>query len=268
MRTSGSRAVRGFLVAAAIGATTLGALTTSAFAAPAHRNPLAKLTAGQIATKAIGDLKSASSFHFRQSFKAQGQTYTISLSVNHHGCTGNFTLGDMGGAVFLEIGSTVYLQPDDQFWTFAGVPAADLSTVHGMWVEVTGASGDPGSPDPQICAAKNFASEFGLQSKNLIKGKTAKVAGHSALQIKGKKGLPSYYVTISSTPEFLTANSKQQGLYTFSAYGAKVTLTAPPASEILQDPPTGTGPTVRTAARAAHPAASVIQAVQALLARG
>jgi hypothetical protein len=268
MGISVSRAMRGLLVAVAVGATTFGALTASAYAAPAHRDPLAKLTADKIAAKAIGDLKSASSFHFRQSFKAQGQTYTVSLSVNHHGCTGKFTLGDMGGAVFLEIGSTVYLQPDDQFWTFAGVPAADLGTVHGMWIEITGAFGSPGSPNPELCAAKEFASEFGLQSKNLIKGKTAKVAGHSALQLKGKKGLPSYYVTISSTPEFLTANSRQQGMYTFSAYGAKVTLTAPPASEILQDPPTGTGPTVRTAGRAAHPVASVIQAVQTLLARG
>lgn len=268
MRTSGSRAVRGFLVAAAIGATTLGALTTSAFAAPAHRNPLAKLTAGQIATKAIGDLKSASSFHFYQAMKMQGLTSTISMSVSRQGCIGNVTLGGIGGFVWLEIGPTVYLQPNDQFWTFAGVPAADLSSVHGMWIDLNNTPGIPVSANVQLCAAKNFAWDFGLQSKNLVKGKTTKLTSHhiAALQLKGKKGLPSYYVTISSKPEFLTANSKQAGPFTFSAYGAKVTLTAPPASEIIQDPPTGTGPTIRFAGRAAHPVASVIQAVRTLLA--
>ncbi len=221
---------------------TCGPLALSATAVPSAPagNPLARLTADQIAKKAATDLKAAASFHYHGSGKASGQTVSISMSVTHKGCTGWIGDGRNGGFAILAIGKTVWIQPNDKFWEYAGVPASQLSAVHGKWLEITGTgSNSLSAAFAPFCNANKLVSTLAPQLTGLVKGKTIKISGHRALQLRNGTGLESIYVSISSKPEILRISD--DGTISFSAYGARVTLPPPPASDVITLPGTSVG---------------------------
>jgi hypothetical protein len=214
-----------------------GPLALSATAAPSAQagNPLARLTADQIAKKAATDLKAAASFHYHGSGKDSGQTVSISMSVTHKGCTGSIGYGSHGGFAILVIGKAAWIQPNDKFWEYAGVPASQLSLVHGKWLEVTGTGSNSLSAVlAPFCNANKLLSLLAPQLTGLVKGKTIKISGHRALQLRNRSAHESIYVSISSKPEILRISD--DGTINFSAYGARVTLTPPPASDVITLP--------------------------------
>jgi len=214
-----------------------GPLALSATAAPSAQagNPLARLTADQIAKKAATDLKAAASFHYHGSGKASGQTVSISMSVTHKGCTGSIGDGSNGGFAILVAGKAAWIQPNDKFWEYAGVPASQLSLVHGKWLEVTGTgSNSLSAVFAPFCNANKLLSLLAPQLTGLVKGKTIKISGHRALQLRNRSAHESIYVSISSKPEILRIGDN--GTINFSAYGARVTLTPPPASDVITLP--------------------------------
>jgi hypothetical protein len=216
---------------------TCGPLALSAAAAPSAPagNPLAGLTADQIAKKAATDLKAAASFHYHGSGKASGQTVSISMSVTHKGCTGWIGDGRNGGFAILAIGKAAWIQPNDKFWEYAGVPASELSAVHGKWLETTGTgSNSLSAAFAPFCNPNKLVSALAPQLTGLVRGKTIKISGHSALQLRNGSGRESIYVSISSKPEILRISDN--GTINFSAYGARVTLTPPPASDVITLP--------------------------------
>ena len=225
-------------VAAVIAAgATCGTLALSATAAPSAPagNPLAPLTADQIAKKAATDLKAAASFHYHGSSKDSGQTYSISLSVTHKGCTGWFGDGRNGGFAILGIGKKLWIQPNDKFWEYVGVPASALPTVHGKWLEATGTgSNSVSAAFVPFCSASKLVSALAPQLTGLVKGKTIEISGHLALQLRNGSGQESIYVSISSKPEILRISD--DGTITFSEYGARVRLTPPPSSDVITLP--------------------------------
>ena len=216
---------------------TCGPLALSATAAPSAPagNPLVPLTADQIAKKAATDLKAAASFHYHGSGKDSGQTVSISMSVTHKGCAGSIGDGRHGGFAMLAIGKTVWIQPNDKFWEYVGFPASQLSTVHGKWLEITGTGSNSLSAGfVPFCNANKLVSILAPQLTGLVKGKTIKISGHPALQLRNGSGRESIYVSISSKPEILRISDK--GTINFSAFGARVTLTPPPASDVIKLP--------------------------------
>ena len=205
---------------------------TAAPSAPAG-NPLAGLTADQIARKAATDLKAAASFHYHGSGKDSGQTVSISMSVTHKGCTGSIGDGRNGGFAILAIGKTVWIQPNDKFWEYAGFPASQLSVVHGKWLEITGTgSNSLSAAFVPFCNANKLVSILAPQLTGLVKGKTMKISGHPALQLRNGSGRESIYVSISGKPEILRISD--DGTISFTAYGARVMLTPPPASDVIK----------------------------------
>ena len=216
---------------------TCGTFALSATAAPLAPagNPLARLTADQIAKKAVTDLKAAASFHYHGSGKTSGQTVSISMSVTHKGCTGWIGAGRHGGFAILAIGKTAWIQPNDKFWEYAGIPASELPAVHGKWLKDTGTGSNSLSVAlAPFCNANKLVSTLTPQLTGLVKGKTTKISGHPALQLRNTSGSESIYVSISSRPEILRISDN--GTITFSAYGARVTLTPPPASDVIKLP--------------------------------
>ena len=216
---------------------TCGPLALSATAAPSAPagNPLVRLTADQIAKKAATDLKAAASFHYHGSGKASGQTVSISMSVTHKGCTGWIGASRNGGFAILAIGKTVWIQPNDKFWEYVGVPASQLSAVHGKWLETTGTgSNSLSAAFAPFCKANKLVSMLAPQLTGLVKGKTIKISGHPALRLRNGSGRESIYVSISSKPEILRISDN--GTINFSAYGARVRLTPPPASDVIKLP--------------------------------
>ena len=219
---------------------TCGPFALSATAAPSAPSapagkPLARLTADQIAKKAAADLKAAASFHYHGSGKDSGQTVSISMSVTHKGCTGWIGDGRNGGFAILAIGKNAWIQPNDKFWEYVGFPASELSAVHGKWLEITGTGSNSLSVAfAPFCNADKLVSTLAPQLTGLVKGKTIKISGHPALQLRNGSGLESIYVSISSKPEILRISDN--GTISFSAYGARVTLTPPPASNVINLP--------------------------------
>jgi hypothetical protein len=224
---------------------TCGTFALSAAAAPSAPsapagNPLARLTADQIAKKAATDLKAASSFHYHGSGKSSGQTVAISMSVTHKGCTGSIRDSSIGGFAIVAIGETVWIQPNDKFWEYVGIPASELSMVHGKWLEMTGTgSNSPSAAFAALCSANKLVSALAPHLTGLVKGKTIKISGHRALQLRTSSGQESIYVSISSKPEILRISD--DGTINFSAYGARVTLTPPPPADVIQLPSTSAG---------------------------
>ena len=223
------------IAAAVIAAGTLcGPLALSANAAPAG-NPLAGLTADQIASRAAADFEAAASFHYRGSGKDSGQTISISMSVTHQGGTGSIGYGSHGGFAVLDIGKTVWIQPDDKFWEYVGVPASEVPLVHGMWLLPAGSGGNTlVAVLASLCHASKLLSILAPQLTGLVKGKTIKISGHRALQLRNISGQESIYVSISSKPEILRISN--DGTITFSRYGARVTLTPPPPGDVITLP--------------------------------
>jgi hypothetical protein len=216
---------------------TCGTFALAAAAAPLAQagNPLARLTADQIAKKAVTDLKAATSFHYHGSTKQSGEVLAISMSVTHNGCTGSIRDGSHGTVAILSIGSTVWLQPSNEFWEYVGLPASDLSSVQGKWLKTTGTgSNSVSAAFAPLCDTNQLVSTLAPQLTGLVKGKTVKVSGHAALQLQNSSGQESIYVSISSKPEIL--RTSDNGTINFSAYGASVTLTPPPAADVITLP--------------------------------
>src|SRR5580693_2586370 len=46
--------------------------------------------------------------------------------------------GSSGGFAIVAIGKTVWIQPNDKFWGHLGIPASEVSLVHGLWLKFTG----------------------------------------------------------------------------------------------------------------------------------
>jgi hypothetical protein len=235
MNSSLSRTVRGLGTAVAAGAIVGGTLLASTAHASPAGNPLGSLSATQIAQKAMADLKAAPSFHYYGSGRYEKQSVSISLSVTAKGCTGSMSVSGQGSLNVVLIGSTLYMQPSDALWKKDGIPAAELSKVHGKWLKLTGASSQSAG---LLCSASKLSGAFGIgKLTGLVKGKTIKLYGHSALQLKAG-GADSLYVSISAKPELLRI-SASDGTINFNDYGAKVKLTAPPASDIITIPGSG-----------------------------
>ena len=118
-------------------------------------------------------------------------------------------------------------------------PASQLPAVHGKWLEITGTGSNSLSAGfAPFCNANKLVSILAPQLTGLVKGKTIKISGHPALQLRNGSGRESIYVSISSKPEILRISDN--GTISFSAYGARVTLTPPPASDVIK--PTDASP--------------------------
>ena len=220
-------------VAAAIAGTAI--LASAAACGTTASRPLAGLSAGQIAARAITDLKAASSVHFAGSVTDSGATYAVDVTAGSANCAGTLGIPGHGSFALLKIGQTLWIKPDGQFWASVGASPANLHLAEGKYVQAS--PGDPVFTSvTMLCSPAQFADSLGSQMDHLVKGATTTIAGQSALQLRDTSTPGSAYVTISASPEFLrldAQNGGSQGQVDFSDYDAPVTLTPPPASTTI-----------------------------------
>jgi hypothetical protein len=201
-------------------------------------DPLASLTARKVATEAIANFKAASTMTLAANLNESGKNIVFNLGLKPgHGCTGTFRESGVGGAKFVIIGETFYLDLDDQFWkSESGSHAsAVIAFVDGRYIKTS-----VNVPGLSLVAKACDLSErmvSRLATGTFTKGKLTTLAGARVLPIEAPNG-EMLYVTDTSKPEIaeiVTAkNSGDQvtGKVAFSV-GAPVTLTAPPASQVL-----------------------------------
>jgi hypothetical protein len=222
------------LLAAAIMCATLGAGLAGYGTASAatSSSPLSGLSADQIATKAVADLKAASTVHVTGDVSSSGQTYDLDLTlVRAQGCTGTMAVAGTGSFKLIAIGNQVWIKPDQQFWQKEGATAAVLNVVSGKYLKVK-ATSQLGSLSG-FCQPSQLAGSFGRPAAGLVKGTTTTISGQQALQIKDTGDSASILVSDTAKPQILRLSGGSQGTIDFSSYNSPVTLTAPPAADTL-----------------------------------
>jgi hypothetical protein len=216
--------------------TTASSPSAAAASAKPSANPLAGLTADQIVSKTTADFKAASSVHVAGWVEESGQTVALDLALGAKGCTGTFEFQGHGSIVLVQIGQTVWIKPDKQFWKSEGgiSDPAILQFLAGKYMQ--GSVKDSSvSGIEQLCDPRQFASLLSRHSNNLVKGKTTTISGLPALQIEDTRnsGSASAYVTISASPEFLRLDRDTSGHLDFTSYNVPMVLTPPPADETV-----------------------------------
>jgi hypothetical protein len=198
----------------------------------------------QIVQKSVADLKAASSVRITGQVVNSGQTIAVDLTdVAAKGCQGTIGLAApatsstkavSGTADIVEVDSIVYMKLSNSFFTSAGLPASEFSQVSGKYIKL--ASGSNLASFAQLCNPSTLSTAFAKEDTGFVKAGTATVNGQPTLAFKQPKN-PSngtVYVSESATPQILRiAGPAGQGSIDFSDYNASVTITAPPASQVI-----------------------------------
>jgi hypothetical protein len=213
---------------------------SSASAAPSvggAQDPLAGRTAAQVATTAMANLKAASSVTMAGTLSQSGTSYDLNLGLKPgQGCAGTIGEGSKGSFKIIVIGKTVYFNPDSTFWkSSAGANASTvIALVNGRYIKTSTSNADMAS----LASLCNLSRTLGSTAVTgtLTKGTPTTLAGTPVLPLNNSNG-STFYVTDTSTPQVVkmiqtkdTGNGT--GTLTFSV-GAPVTLTAPPASQVI-----------------------------------
>jgi len=228
----------GVLAAAAVLSATACSSSSSSTSA------LAGLSPDQIVQKSVADLKAASSVRITGQVVSSGQTITLDLTdVAAKGCQGTIGLAApatssskavSGTANIIQVDSTVYMKLSDSFFTGAGLPASEFSQVSGKYIKL--ASGSNLASFAQLCNPSTLSTAFSKEDSGFVNAGTATVNGQPTVAFKQPKN-PSngtVYVSESATPQILRiAGPAGQGSVDFSDYNASATITAPPASQVI-----------------------------------
>jgi hypothetical protein len=223
--------VSAFLAVGAAGCGSAGPASTSA---SSKANPLATLSADQIASKAVADLRTAAAVHVAGSVTDSGQPIGLNLTLVHgKGCDGSMSMQNRGSFLLIMIGTAVWLQPDEKFWkSVGGSDPAVLKILAGKYMK-TSAKGGLGGLG-QLCDPSKLLGSL-KNMTGLVKGKNATISGQPALQITDGAKSGFVYVSVSARPQLLriTSTGSSSGQLDFTGYGTPVPLTAPPASQTL-----------------------------------
>jgi hypothetical protein len=195
-------------------------------------DPLASMTANQVVTKALGDLKSAPSFGISgTTVDGQGVLESMRLEYKHGtGCEGTVSWGNKGSLYLVVIGGTAWEKPDNAYWkTYEGTSAAHVIALIGGRYLKGSASDSYFAALAQLC--DTFASSFEVP-KDLVKEAATTVDGQRVVPLTDKKGTTD--VTDTSSPRILRVTGTNAGISTGLSFTySLVSLTAPPAGQTI-----------------------------------
>lgn len=205
-------------------------------------DPLAGLTAKQIDTKVISEMKSAPAFTLAGEGKSQGEKAVLSFAFSGDGCSFSFDIGSKGSETILVIGKNVWMKADAAFWKSAGAQAGGMgATFAGKYVKLPADGAQAFSRGMAGCDRKQMLSTYAAASsvpKDLVKGAKTTVDGQQVYTLTSKSQGTTMYVTDVSAPrmiEVVESKSATSGQFTIS-YGIPKSIAAPPASESVSMP--------------------------------
>lgn len=229
-----------FTTKAVLGVAAAAAVCLSAAGCGGSSDPLAGMTAKQIATKAISDLKSAPSFTATGSGPYDGHTATMSFGVKGNGCTMTMDMGSKGSMAMTMIGNSAWIKGDATFWKAAtagqGGGTADMGNMFaGKYLKIPAEAGSVLSQTAGTCDVNQMTSSSSQMplTVDVAKGTMTTVNGQRVYTLTDKAKDITMYVTDTSAPQIVKIVSKQNGNsgeFTI-AYGVPKSITAPPASE-------------------------------------
>ena len=234
MRTAAGAVVGASCLAAAA----CGGLTAETLRASSIADPLAGQAGNKVLTVATANAEAAASLTINGTVSQSGKSITIDLGIKRgQGCAGTVGESGVGTMKLVVIGETLYMKPDTEFWKSVAGNAGDASAViallGGRYLKLP-ADGGSAAGVGSICDV----------SKLLNSGATGRVTREAVTRLAGIRVLPlklsdgsTEYVTDTSKPEFVEAFAPKGsevgvGNVTLSV-GLPVTLTAPPASQVI-----------------------------------
>ena len=202
-------------------------------------DPLARLSANEIAREALANTKAATSMHVAGTIADSGQTITFSETIGHSGmeCSGTYSERGKGSFQIVLLGPTLWIKPDDTFWQGADIPAAALPRVSGKWLQTSTSASGMGSLAMMCSISKLFGTNVPTSDPKLYKDPiTAPDGKVLSLELADGPGGASLYVADTAHPlitEFDSPHYGSAGSIHLTGYGTAVTITAPPASEVI-----------------------------------
>jgi hypothetical protein len=201
----------------------------------------------QIVQKSVADLKAASSVRITGKLVDSGQGVTLDLiDVAAQGCQGTIGLAARasatgsaavsGTADLVVSDGTVYMKLDQSFFKTAGLglPASEFSDVVGRYIKLTSTSDLANFA--QLCNPSTLSGAFAKEDTGFVAAGSAMINGQPALGFKQPKNTSNgtVYVSDTATPEIVRiAGPSNEGSVDFSDYNVPATITAPPASEVV-----------------------------------
>lgn len=205
-------------------------------------DPLASLTAKQIAAKAISDLKSAPAFTMAGTAPVDGQETTMSIAVKSGGCAMTVDMGPKGSMTMLIIGNTAWMKADATFWKAnAGAAGSSMTSMFaGKYVKLPASASSGLTKSVGTCNVNQMTSSSSSIPipTDTAKGAITTVNGQRVYPLTDKAKEVTMYVTDTSTPQIIkivSAKPGDSGQMSIS-YGVPKPITAPPASETVTMP--------------------------------
>jgi hypothetical protein len=236
---SGRRRLVAVATAGALGASCLAIVGcgSGGSGSGAAADPLAGQTGTRVLAEAVADLNAAPSLTVNGAEIESGEYLTVHLGiVPGKGCTRTIMFGELGvqGTItYITIGKTVYFKPNSTMWqALEGSDAAKITQlVDGRYVK------DPSS-DVNLRGVSCDITGPAAKAGDATKGQVTMLNGIRVLPLKDSLGDVAY-VTDTSKPEFVqkdtvpvAGTTDPAGESTFTI-GAPVTLTPPPASQVV-----------------------------------
>jgi hypothetical protein len=199
--------------------------------------PLDGLTAAQVLKKTQTAARNASSVHFVAHIVESGDE-PVDLDVRIAGSNASGTIGTGGKTLNVRvIGESVYLQGDHQFWVDSVGPEV-AKLLDGKWLKGSAA-------DPKLKSITEMTSRESVADELLtpegavkrVKGRTVDGQETVGLHDKADSDEGTLYVANADKAYPLLVvpdpGSDSQGRAEFSDWDEKVTVTAPPAAQVV-----------------------------------
>jgi hypothetical protein len=216
------------IVAAACGVAACGG------GAPA--DPLASMSASQIMTKTLADLKAVSSVQYSGVASDSGQDISLNLAITKTGsCRGTMSEPGSGSLKIVATGQTMWLQMSAKFWASQGMTSSgEANMLAGKYISVPESNPSMGAFS-ELCSPSGLASNF--KGKGTLKKEAeSTIDGQKVLAIEDSANNAVAYVTDTATPELVrvTGSGSDRGdIINFTGYGDTVQITAPPSSDVI-----------------------------------
>jgi hypothetical protein len=201
-------------------------------------------------TSAFANMKAAQSLTIAGSGTESGQSYSLDLGFKpRQGCAGTIGYGTQGSIKFTVKGTTIYFKPDNTFWETqdAANAASIISTQNGRYIE-TSTSNTSLKDFVQVCDLYQSVGPSNPVAGVSTAAMVTPLGGYDIGQVTTLDGIPVLplkdssggVVYVSDTGRLEVVKTSQDkagsggtyGAFTFNV-GAPVTLTAPPASQVL-----------------------------------
>lgn len=210
-------------------------------------DPFAGLTADAIAEKSVQTTKKATSFRMNGTGKTDGKDMTVTFALSDKGvCTGTMAGAGAGKAEIRRIDGVTYMKGDDAFWRASSGAEGDeanamTALLKGRWMKMPseGDDNDMGA----FCDLKTVVKDMDeddKERKGLTRGADADVDGAPAVTLtkKGTKDeTTTFYVARDAAKPYILRVVKtggdEPGTVTLGEYDKPVTVTAPPADQVV-----------------------------------